>query len=100
MEEPRLRRTPFSVTALKPFEGNKDAELYNSRKWRNFRKEYLRNHPICLHCEDEGSVRPAQVVDHIKPVRLGGEIYDVNNLQALCHNHHNKKSAKERHGKG
>jgi 5-methylcytosine-specific restriction protein A len=37
-----------------------------------------------------------QELDHIKPIRLGGEMYDIENLQSLCKSCHGRKSAKER----
>jgi 5-methylcytosine-specific restriction protein A len=42
--------------------------------------------------------RLATVVDHIQPVRLGGEFWDRDNWQPMCASCHNAKSAKERHG--
>jgi 5-methylcytosine-specific restriction enzyme A len=38
---------------------------------------------------------PSTVADHITPVRLGGDFWDINNLQGLCASCHNSKSAKE-----
>jgi 5-methylcytosine-specific restriction protein A len=40
-------------------------------------------------------VTAAQMVDHIKPVRLGGEFWDERNYQSLCNSCHAVKSAKE-----
>ena len=65
---------------------------YNSSRWRKARSIYLKHHPRCKECN-----RLAGVVDHIKPVRLGGEFYDPDNWQALCTVCHNRKSGKEAH---
>jgi 5-methylcytosine-specific restriction protein A len=46
-------------------------------------------------CDAEGVIAAATVVDHIKPVRLGGAKYDAANLQPLCEVHHNSKSRGE-----
>jgi 5-methylcytosine-specific restriction endonuclease McrA len=43
-------------------------------------------------------VRPARVVDHIRPVRRGGAFWDIHNLQTMCESCHNSKSGKESHG--
>ena len=41
-----------------------------------------------------GIARPAKVVDHIKPILEGGSD-DLDNLQSLCHSHHDIKTATE-----
>lgn len=37
-------------------------------------------------------VKPADVVDHIVPIKKGGAELDESNLQPLCHSCHNKKT--------
>jgi 5-methylcytosine-specific restriction endonuclease McrA len=69
---------------------------YNTQHWRNLRLSVLQASPLCRVCEDAGLITLAQMVDHIKPVRLGGDFYDVENLQPLCNSCHASKSAKER----
>lgn len=64
---------------------------YDTRRWRELRKSILRDSPICVKCDNA----IASVVDHIQPVRLGGNFWDVANLQALCEICHNRKSGKE-----
>ena len=51
--------------------------------------------PLCVHCEQAGRLRQAQVVDHIVPVNQGGED-EPDNWQPLCTECHNTKSATER----
>ena len=65
---------------------------YNSTKWRKYRRAFLALSPLCVECG-----RIAEVVDHIKPVRLGGDFWQPLNHQALCHRCHNSKSGKESH---
>jgi 5-methylcytosine-specific restriction endonuclease McrA len=67
---------------------------YNSRRWRKFRKAYLMRDPLCVDCG-----RMAQVLDHIKPVRLnvGLDFYDTTNMQPMCHQCHNAKRGHESH---
>jgi 5-methylcytosine-specific restriction enzyme A len=64
---------------------------YNSSAWRKLRSQVLREYPVCNECKRAPSV----VADHITPVRLGGDFWDINNLQGLCERCHNSKSAKE-----
>ena len=64
---------------------------YQSGGWRRARLAYLKQHPTCVECG-----RLANVVDHIEPVRLGGEFWDSSNWQAMCTSCHNAKSASEK----
>jgi 5-methylcytosine-specific restriction protein A len=42
----------------------------------------------------EGKITAAEVVDHIKPLALGGEDVD-DNVRSLCHSHHAKRTAEQ-----
>jgi 5-methylcytosine-specific restriction enzyme A len=70
-------------------------EIYNSNRWRKLRLLVLNEEPLCRTCKSEGQVVAGAVVDHITPINEGGDPYDRNNLQALCHKCHNSKSARE-----
>lgn len=65
---------------------------YNSTRWRRYRRAYLATHPLCVECSGI-----ATVVDHITPVRLGGEFWQTDNHQAMCERCHNSKSGRESH---
>ena len=68
-------------------------KLLNSPRWKNIRRAYLQQHPLCERCEREGFVRSAVDVHHKRPVesakteqemeRLAYNL-DGNNLEALC----------------
>lgn len=65
-------------------------------RWQRIRKMFLASHPVC---EDPygvhvGQVIPATDVDHIVPLSRGGT-HRVDNLQALCHACHSRKTARE-----
>ncbi|MCK4787508.1 MAG: HNH endonuclease [Desulfobacteraceae bacterium] len=62
----------------------------------------MRKHPTCEECLKDGRIIPAKVVDHITPIKQGGNKYDSDNLQSLCISCHNRKSVEEgsRFGKG
>lgn len=62
--------------------------------WRRIRLEFLRRHPLCAECGRAGRTVPATDVDHRVPLRRGGT-NDPANLQALCHEHHSRKTARE-----
>ena len=67
--------------------------IYHTKRWRLTRKRVLAlahyrcSHPKCL--------RWATDVDHITPLRMGGAVYNLSNLQALCHQHHSTKTRLE-----
>ena len=71
---------------------NKDYQrLLNSRRWKELRVWKLQHNPLCEICQQEGYVRAAVDVHHIKPVESARTLmemeqlcFDANNLQALC----------------
>lgn len=81
------------IAKRKGWKGNKhqDADFYNSRDWRKLRAYVLAGEPLCRECGDV-----ATVVDHVKPIRLGGSRWSHENLQPLCKAHHDEKSRSER----
>jgi 5-methylcytosine-specific restriction protein A len=72
-----------------------DTQWYRQAAWRKLRAKVLEEAPLCVMCDAAGKLVRATVVDHIKPVRLGGERYNERNLQPLCEGCHNAKSALE-----
>lgn len=74
-----------------------NSKFYQSKQWRKVRKLYVMENPLCEHCLERDLVTPVQEVDHIKPLRLGGEKFDFDNLQSLCKSCHARKSGKEAH---
>jgi 5-methylcytosine-specific restriction protein A len=72
-----------------------NSSFYNSKAWRMTRKLYIKSNPLCEQCTREERTTAGQMVDHIRPITLGGSKLDQSNLQTLCDNCHSKKSAKE-----
>ena len=63
-------------------------------KWRKAREGFLKAHPLCAHCEAQGRVTAATVVDHIDPHRGDmRKFWDAGNWQPLCKHHHDRKTA-------
>jgi 5-methylcytosine-specific restriction protein A len=73
-----------------------DSKKYQTARWRKFRKWYVSENPLCVKCLERDLTVAMQELDHIKPIRLGGEMYDIENLQSLCKSCHGRKSATER----
>lgn len=94
------------IPERKPFQREVDNNsFYNSWKWRKFTKGYKQRNPLCKDCEIEGVVKPVDVVDHKEQYAPGAKGWDLNDLRdedynPLCNHHHNKRSGKQRHGKG
>ena len=63
----------------KPYEKKSCNPFYSTRGWKEKRREFLGEHPFCVCCG-----RPAEIVDHIVPIRKGGEPLDDRNLQSFC----------------
>ena len=84
--------------------------LLNSKRWKMLRQEYLRAHPLCERCYQDGIeqtgkplIRSAIDVHHKVPVESAHTLqemealcYDWNNLQALCIPCHAKTHKDER----
>ena len=71
------------------------SSFYSGKRWRAHRLYYIQRHPLCKECKDNGVVKGGEVVDHIQPIRQGGDPYNELNLQTLCKVHHDKKSRQE-----
>lgn len=88
-----------------PWKGKRKAGPfdYSDEQWRRVSRAFLAKHPICAACERSGRFTPAEVVDHILPVRLYPErAWDEANYQALCTKRpfscHQRKTGWERNG--
>lgn len=70
-------------------------KLYNDRRWRIARANWLAAHPLCAECERDGKVTAGVVVDHVVPHRGDRALFwDTTNWQSLCTHHHAVKSGK------
>ncbi|NBV59713.1 MAG: HNH endonuclease [Rhodobacteraceae bacterium] len=63
------------------------------RLWQKIRLAVLREEPLCRSCQ-----QPATCVDHITPLKKGGD-HSRWNLQPLCASCHNSKTWHESWGK-
>lgn len=67
-------------------------------KWDKLRKKILRrDHYLCQPCYKLNKLTPAEQVDHIVPKAQGGT-GERDNLQSICTECHNKKTATEKKG--
>ena len=70
------------------------AEIYHSTRWRKLRSSYMMRNPVC---EMYKCTQPSKYLDHIKPISNGGEIWDEDNLQALCASCNGIKTVNQRY---
>jgi len=71
-------------------------EFYKTKAWKHFRAWFVRHNPVCVVCSENGRATPVDVVDHIIPIKQGGEPLSESNCQSLCNAHHNRKTASDR----
>src|SRR5262245_45297123 len=65
--------------------------VYAKKKWATTRRKVFARDPICKVCDR----RTSEEIDHIKPLSLGGDPYDLEGLQGICKPCHWTKTARE-----
>lgn len=69
----------------------KTAERGYGGRWQRERLVYLKLHPLCVTCQQQGRITAASVVDHVIPHKGNPELmWDWNNWQSLCKPHHDR----------
>lgn len=64
---------------------------YSTSKWRKLSITFRKRNPLCANCDEQGRVRPAALVDHIKSAKANPELfYEWRNLRSLCQLCHNQ----------
>lgn len=59
------------------------------RAWKRIRDSYVKTHPFCEQCFENGILVPVEEVHHIVPIAKGGT-HARDNLKSLCRSCHNK----------
>ena len=76
-------------------------DWYSCKRWRLLRMHWLKCNPLCVECSKNHRLVPATVVDHIVPHKgKQSMFYDTNNLQSLCKQCHDIKTARDNGGFG
>jgi 5-methylcytosine-specific restriction protein A len=73
--------------------------FYQSGRWHSFSRTYRKANRLCVMCLQEGKTVLSECVDHITPIAQGGDMWDINNMQALCNSHHSQKTKQEQQNK-
>lgn len=90
--KPRVQRANLMrVTTLSV---DHHVERMTGRRLQERNARYRNTHPLCECCERKGVIRAVAEIDHRIPLHLGGpDTWD--NLQGLCKECHDEKSAQE-----
>ena len=92
---PCARHRAHRAAVQREREGSAAARGYD-RDWRVTRSLLLATEPLCRTCRfASGRLKVAAEVDHIIPLSAGGERLQRDNLQPLCLEDHQRKSAAE-----
>ena len=67
------------------------SDVYRSGRWRMLRRAVLSREGTCRVC----SRRPATELDHVVPLRWGGDPFEMDNVQPVCGRCHMAKTALE-----
>src|SRR5690606_3512031 len=62
-------------------------------RWRRIREHYLRRHPLCEDCLEQGTVMEATEVHHTVPYR-DSRRHREDELRALCKPCHSRRTAR------
>lgn len=69
--------------------------FYKTPEWLYAKRQQLNAHPFCEECLKAGKRTKATMVDHIVPIKQGGDRFATSNLQSLCWSCHSRKSVAE-----
>lgn len=98
--QPRLKVNSSNRLTINNGSWRNDKESSTKRgygyKWQKVRELYLKENPLCIYCERDGIITPANVVDHIEPHRGNQSLFwNKSNWQSLCSSCHSSTKQKE-----
>jgi len=71
------------------------SDIHHTPRWQRLRERIRHRDGICVLCAADGITTPGDDVDHIIPVKDGGDPWAESNLQFICKEHHRRKTAAE-----
>ncbi len=75
------------------YDRNPEVKKRYGKAWRRVRSSYVKTHPFCEMCFEEGVLIPVEEVHHKIPLSEGGT-HDIDNLISLCKSCHSRVHAK------
>jgi 5-methylcytosine-specific restriction endonuclease McrA len=93
-------KPPGSSGIARSRDATERQKLYATARWRRLRLSHLQSNPLCVECSEQGLIVVATVVDHKEGHRgdWRDAFFDPDQLQSMCQQCHNAKSARELHG--
>ena len=104
-------KAAYQIEEKKPQKWGVSSADYNTQRWRDYKKRYIQyrlslGQTTCDICKKDFGFKSRMVkgrmikylereIDHVRPISMGGEMYDYDNLQQLCHVCHTRKTSKE-----
>jgi hypothetical protein len=92
-DEERVRERRYNKDPLR--------RLFQRKAWTQTRDQILADDPVCAFVDAQGNRCPLLATDvHHKIqadkwIAQGGDFYDMDNLEGLCHAHHSHYTGKE-----
>ena len=65
---------------------------YSTQRWQRLRRAKLRENSLCQACLEVGLIEVATTVDHVQPIRAGGDPYSTRRFRSRCAPCHSKKT--------
>ncbi len=75
------------------YDRNPEVKKRYGKAWRRVRSRYVKTHPFCEMCFEEGVLTPVEEVHHKIPLSEGGT-HGIDNLISLCKSCHSRVHAK------
>lgn len=77
------------------------AKKYKSKRWQKLRQQKLIMNPLCERCQAKGIYNSAYIIHHKEYItdlnyQDDNIFYNINNLESLCHECHNKEHFKDK----
>ena len=73
-----------------------NTKFYQTKEWKQFRAQKKAMNPVCEICLSTKSIYiPMYFVDHIIPIKDGGDPFDFENVQSLCKRCNFSKTGRE-----
>ena len=60
------------------------SKLYNTQRWKRWRRQWIEAHPLCALCEARGKITAATVCDHVEPHGGDPGRFWAGPFQSLC----------------
>lgn len=72
-------------------------DFYQSKQWKQARRQHLLVHPLCEQCLRERRTVPATIVHHKIELKQNFSLaLEPSNLESICQEHHNKEHKRSR----